>query len=96
MMVLVSYDVETMDKAGRSRLRRVARECQKMGQRVQHSVFECVVDPAQFETLRARLVGIIDEETDSLRFYFLGKQWRRRVLHVGAKPSVDPDSPLLV
>jgi CRISPR-associated protein Cas2 len=94
-MVLVSYDVSTIDRAGRKRLRTVARECQKMGQRVQNSVFECKLDPAQFERLRASLESIIDEDTDSLRYYLLGSNWQRRVIHVGDKPSIDPDAPLI-
>lgn len=94
MMVVVSYDVQTVDAEGASRLRRTARECQKVGQRVQNSVFECVVDPAQFEQLRAKLGQIIDPKVDSLRFYFLGKNWQRRVVHIGAKPAVDLEGPL--
>ena len=78
MMVLISYDVQTTDPAGPSRLRRVAKACGKVGQRVQNSVFECVIDPAQFEDLKGQLLRIIDTETDSLRFYFLGSNWRRR------------------
>lgn len=77
-------------------MRKVAKACQKTGQRVQNSVFECVVDPAQFEELRNKLVRLIDDETDSLRFYFLGRNWRKRVEHVGAKPSIDPEAPLIV
>jgi CRISPR-associated protein Cas2 len=96
MMVLVSYDVSTEDKDGRRRLRKVAQECGKFGQRVQNSVFECVVDPARFEKLKGNLVAIIDREADSLRFYMLGKNWQRRVEHIGAKPSIDPDAPLIV
>lgn len=96
MMVLVSYDVSTLDAAGRRRLRRVARACQDHGQRVQLSVFECQVDPAQWAPLKHRLVGEIDSETDSLRFYYLGANWKRRVEHVGAKPSLDLDGPLVI
>ena len=81
MMVLVSYDVATSEAGGAGRLRRVARACQDYGQRVQFSVFECVVDPGQWERLKHRLIGLIDEETDSLRFYFLGANWRSRVEH---------------
>jgi len=95
MMVLVSYDVKTDDKAGQKRLRRMAKQCQSWGQRVQYSVFECLVDPAQWTNLRARLVEIMDEDKDSLRFYFLGANWRKRVEHVGAKPALDPEGPLL-
>jgi CRISPR-associated protein Cas2 len=96
MMVLVTYDVATDSAAGRRRLRAVARACEDWGQRVQYSVFECELDPAQWTALRARLVGIIDPATDSLRFYKLGREWRRRVEHVGAKPSLDMDGPLIV
>ena len=94
-MVLVSYDVNTQDAAGRKRLRHVAKHCDNWGQRVQFSVFECLVDPAQWTALRAKLVATIDEEKDSLRFYFLGANWQRRVEHVGAKPAIDPEGPLI-
>jgi CRISPR-associated protein Cas2 len=96
MMVLVSYDMETLTAAGRKRLRRIAKTCRDVGQRVQFSVFECEVDPAQWAALRARLIGEIDPNKDSLRFYFLGSNWRRRVEHVGAKPAVDFDAPMVV
>jgi CRISPR-associated protein Cas2 len=96
MMVLVSYDVSTRDDAGRRRLRRVARLCEDHGQRVQNSVFECVVDSAQWVVLRASLVSEADPAQDSLRFYFLGTEWRRRVEHVGAKLSYDPEAPLIL
>jgi len=96
MMVLITYDVSTADAAGRRRLRRVARACLDHGQRVQFSVFECEVDPAQWTRLRARLIGEIDESRDSLRFYVLGANWRRRVEHVGAKPVIDLDDPLIL
>ncbi len=96
MMVLVSYDVSTKDEAGRRRLRRVARACEDFGQRVQNSVFECLVDPAQWVALRARLVGEADPARDSLRFYFLGAEWKRRVEHVGAKAAYDPEGPLVL
>lgn len=95
MMVLVSYDVSTRDEAGRRRLRRVARLCEDHGQRVQNSVFECVVDAAQWVVLRASLVAEADAAQDSLRFYFLGNEWRRRVEHVGTKLSYDPEAPLI-
>lgn len=96
MLVLVTYDVNTEDAAGRKRLRRVARACENHGQRVQFSVFECLVDPGQWSALRARLIDEIDEAQDSLRFYFLGSNWKRRVEHVGAKPGYDPEGPLIV
>ena len=96
MLVLVTYDVNTETSEGRRRLRRVAKACQNCGQRVQFSVFECWLEPAQWTKLRARLIQEIDEEKDSLRFYFLGKNWKRRVEHVGAKAGYDPEGPLIV
>ena len=96
MMVRVSYDVSTKDEAGRRRLRRVARACENLGQRVQNSVFECLVDPAQWVALRARLLSEADPAEDSLRFYFLGAEWKRRVEHVGAKAAYDPEGPLVL
>ena len=96
MMVLVTYDVNTETGTGRRRLRRVARVCLNFGQRVQNSVFECAVDAAQFTKLRASLLDEVDAKADSLRFYFLGNNWRNRVEHIGTKPSVDPDGPLIV
>ncbi len=95
MMVLVTYDVSTEDAAGRKRLRQVARACLDYGQRVQNSVFECEISPAQWIDLRARLCEIINPARDSLRFYMLGANWRRRVEHVGAKPATDFDGPLI-
>ncbi len=96
MFVLVTYDVSTETAEGRKRLRQVARICENRGQRVQNSVFECVVDPAQWAALKARLLAIASPEVDSLRFYFLGNNWRQRVEHFGAKPSYDPEGPLLI
>ena len=96
MLVLVTYDVNTETAVGRRRLRRVARACENHGQRVQFSVFECLVDLGQWSALRARLIDQIDETQDSLRFYFLGSNWKRRVEHVGAKPGYDPEGPLIV
>jgi CRISPR-associated protein Cas2 len=96
MLVLVSYDVSLMEGGGPRRLRRVAKACQDYGQRVQYSVFECIVDPAQWARLKARLEAEIDPEQDSLRYYYLGSNWRRRVEHVGAKPAVDLEGPLVV
>lgn len=95
MFVLVSYDVSTEDPGGQGRLRRLAKVCRNHGQRVQYSVFECIVEPAQWVTLRARLLQEMDPEKDSLRFYFLGKNWRRRVEHVGAKKPLDQEGPLV-
>ena len=96
MYMLVTYDVATSSEGGEKRLRRVAKVCKDYGQRVQYSVFECRVDPAQFTEMKARLVKIIDEEKDSLRFYNLGNNWHRRVEHVGVKKSYDVDGPLIV
>ena len=96
MLVLVTYDVSTMSATGRRRLRRVARACLDFGQRVQNSVFECEVDPAQWTVLRARLLTEIDPVHDSLRFYRLGAEGRRRIEHAGAKPALDLDGPLIV
>lgn len=96
VLVLVTYDVRTDTSEGRRRLRQVARACEDYGQRVQYSVFECDLDPALWVRLRARLIGLIDPECDSLRFYILGREWRRRVEHIGAKPSIDPEGPLIV
>jgi CRISPR-associated protein Cas2 len=96
MLVVVSYDVETTSPAGRRRLRRVARACQDWGQRVQFSVFECDVDPAQWTALRSRLLGEIDAGRDSLRFYFLGADGRRRIEHVGSKAVRDLTGPLVI
>ena len=95
MFVLVSYDVSTTDPAGKRRLRRVAKACLDVGQRVQYSVFECIVDPAQWAFLRQRLIDEIDPEVDSLRFYFLGSNWKHRVEHIGAKKSLDQEGPLI-
>jgi len=96
MLVLVSYDVATSDAGGARRLHRVAKVCQNYGQRVQYSVFECLVDPAQWTVFRQKLIKEIDPQSDSLRFYFLGANWKRRVEHVGAKPALDQEGPLIV
>ena len=88
MMVLVSYDVSTVDKRGQARLRKVAKTCGDYGTRVQNSVFECVVDPAVWVVLKARLEDIYDPEQDSLRFYFLGANWDKRIEHLGKTPNV--------
>ena len=96
MMVLITYDVNTETSDGKKRLRKVAKVCQNHGQRVQNSVFECLVDPAQFVVLRSKLESIISEEKDSLRYYYLGSNWHRRVEHIGAKASYDPEGLLLL
>jgi CRISPR-associated protein Cas2 len=96
MLVLVTYDVNTETPQGRKRLRQVAKLCVNRGQRVQKSVFECLLDPAQWTMLRQQLTSTMDPEVDSLRFYFLGANWKRRVEHVGANPGYDPEGPLVV
>jgi CRISPR-associated protein Cas2 len=96
MLVVVAYDVSTESEEGRQRLRRVARVCENHGQRVQNSVFECLVDAAQWVRLRAELVRQINPADDSLRFYFLGDKWKSRVEHVGAKAAYDPQGALIV
>lgn len=95
MFVLVSYDVATTTRAGRRRLRRVAKACLDYGQRVQNSVFECQVDPEKWARLRLRLLEEYDPAEDSLRFYFLGSNWRSRVEHFGIRPSLDLEGPLI-
>jgi CRISPR-associated protein Cas2 len=95
MYVLVTYDVNTADAAGRRRLRRVAKHCLDFGQRVQYSVFELKVDPAQWAECKQRLIDTIDPQTDSLRFYYLGANSEHRIEHCGAKPSLDIDGPLI-
>jgi CRISPR-associated protein Cas2 len=96
LLVLVTYDVATTTPKGRRRLAKVARVCKDFGQRVQNSVFECKVDPAQWADLKSRLLGIMSPDEDSLRCYYLGANWRNRVEHHGAKPSRDPDAPLIL
>ena len=96
MLVLITYDVNVTTDTGKSRLRKVAKQCLNYGQRVQNSVFECLVDPVQFAVLKQRLEGIVDPETDSLRYYFLGKNWKKHVEHFGAKAAYDPEGVMLV
>ncbi len=96
MMVLVTYDVETKSVDGQKRLRHVAKLCENYGQRVQNSVFECLLDPTQWVGLRNELLKIINTEKDSLRFYFLGSNWKKRVEHIGAKPGYDPEGTLVI
>lgn len=96
MMVLVTYDVRTDTPGGARRLRRVAKICLDYGQRVQYSVFECLVDPAQWAVMRQELLDEIDKTEDSLRFYFLGANWKRRLEHIGAKPGYDPQGTLII
>lgn len=96
MLVLVSYDVSTETKAGKKRLRNVAKVCEDYGQRVQYSMFECLVNPSQWLVLRTILEKNIDPELDSLRYYYLGSNWRRKVEHIGAKPAYDPEGLLFL
>jgi CRISPR-associated protein Cas2 len=95
MMVLVTYDVNTETPEGRRRLRHVARECVNYGQRVQNSVFECLVDPAQFAKLKHSLNSIMDKDRDSIRFYYLGANWKNRVEHLGNNEGYDPEGLLV-
>lgn len=96
MMVLISYDVSTMDNAGKKRLRKVAKECQNYGQRAQNSVFEVDVDYGTFLKLKNKLLKLIDESQDSLRFYYLGNNWKRRVEHYGTKETYDPEGVIII
>lgn len=96
MYVLITYDVNTETPAGRKRLRQIAKACQNHGQRVQNSVFECLLEPAQYTDLKRLLTSIANSETDSLRFYHLGNNWRQRVEHFGAKETYDPEGPLII
>ena len=96
MMVLITYDVNVTSVTGKSRLRKVAKQCVNYGQRVQNSVFECLLDPTQFAELKHRLEQIINPEKDSLRYYFLGTNWKNRVEHVGTKAGYDPEGTLMV
>lgn len=96
MMVLITYDVATASAGGSRRLQRVSKVCESYGQRVQKSVFECLVDPAQWAKLRQRLIDETKLEEDSLRFYFLGKNWKVNVEHVGVQTAYDPEGPLVV
>lgn len=96
MMMLITYDVNTSSNGGKRRLRKVAKLCEKFGQRVQNSVFECLVDPAQWAELKHKLENEIDCEHDSLRFYHLGANWKHHVEHVGAKESYDPEGVLII
>ena len=96
MMILVSYDVSTSSTSGQRRLRRLAKTCRDYGQRVQYSVFEIEVDYAQWTFLKNRLCELIDPEQDSLRFYYLGRNWQNKVEHVGAKPALDLNGPLIL
>lgn len=95
-MVLITYDVAVSTEGGARRLRRVAKECANYGQRVQFSVFECVIDPARWVKLKNTLEAIIDRKTDSLRYYYLGANYKKKVEHIGANPSYDIDAPMII
>jgi len=95
MMILVTYDVSTETAAGKRRLRKVSKRCQDYGQRVQNSVFECIIDSAQLKQLQDILDKIIDPAVDSLRFYYLGDKWKNRIEHIGAKPSIDLEGTII-
>ena len=96
MMVLISYDVNTTDDSGKTRLRKVAKECQNHAQRVQNSVFEADLDYSAFLKLKDRLIKLIDPQKDSLRFYYLGNNWKNKVEHIGAKETYDPEGVIIV
>ena len=96
MMVLITYDVNTEDAAGRKRLRQIAKQCVNYGQRVQNSVFECVLDAGQCKALQHKLRSIMDQEKDSLRFYYLGNRYQTKIEHFGAKPSYEPEGVLMI
>ena len=96
MLILITYDVDTTTKAGEKRLRKVAKECVNYGQRVQNSVFECLITEAQFVGLKATLEAIINDTTDSIRFYFLGNNWQRKIEKIGKLTSYDPTEALII
>lgn len=96
MMVLITYDVNTESDGGKKRLRKVAKQCLNYGQRVQNSVFECVIDSAKFRQLQHNLLEIIDQDRDSLRFYYLGNNYSEKIEHYGAKPSKDIEGILMI
>lgn len=96
MLVLITYDVNTEDADGRKRLRLIAKQCVNYGQRVQNSVFECMLDSAQCKLLQVKLRSIMDEARDSLRFYYLGKRYENKVEHFGARQTYLPEEPLVL
>lgn len=96
MLVLITYDVNTQDAAGRKRLRQIAKQCVNYGQRVQCSVFECLLDAAQCRMLQAQLCSIMDAEKDSLRFYYLGNKYESKIEHFGAKQTYEPEGALIL
>lgn len=96
ILVLITYDVSTQDSAGRKRLRKVAKECVSYGQRVQNSVFECILDSSQLLILKDKLVSMINEKEDSLRFYYLGNKYQTKVEHFGIKTSYEAEGTLMI
>lgn len=96
MLVLITYDVNTQTDEGKARLRKVAKQCVNYGQRVQNSVFECVLDAAKMREVKEKLLRIIDMEKDSLRFYYLGNNYKNKVEHIGAKESYNVEGPLII
>ncbi|HZJ78559.1 MAG TPA: CRISPR-associated endonuclease Cas2 [Clostridia bacterium] len=96
MLVLITYDVNTQTPAGRKRLHKIAKQCENFGQRVQNSVFECILDAAKCREVQNKLENIIDKDMDSLRFYYLGNNYKSKVEHIGAKPSFDVEGTLIV
>ena len=96
MLVLITYDVNTETSEGKKRLRLIAKQCVNYGQRVQNSVFECLIDPAQFSELKNKLEKIADPNKDSLRYYLLGDKWKSRIEHYGAKSAYDPEGTLIM
>jgi len=96
MLVLITYDVDTTTRTGEKRLRKVAKECVNFGQRVQNSVFECLLTEAQFVELKAKLSSFIDDTSDSIRFYFLGNNWQRKIETLGKLTSFDPTEALII
>ena len=96
MLVLITYDVNTETAAGKARLRKVAKQCVNYGRRVQNSVFECILDSAQCVTLKATLANIVDEKTDSLRFYYLGKNYKSKIEHIGIERGISADDMLIL
>lgn len=96
MMILITYDVNIVSESGAKRLRHIAKECQNYGQRVQNSVFECILNEAEFVILRSKIASIIDKDLDNVRFYFLGNNWKRRVEFIGKSTSIDVTSELII
>lgn len=96
MMVIISYDVNTTEKSGKTRLRKVAKECKNHAQRVQNSVFEADLDYSSFLKFKAKLIELIDDKHDSLRFYYLGNNWEKRIEHIGAKETYNPEGVIII